>query len=111
MEGRWFRADVIAPPPEQQQHLESNRRLEHGSKPASQLQNAIERGLKARGLVQASDPATADFLVDYHVAVKTQTATVAAAIPAIREWLAAHLAAMQDGVGTSGIRIRKHPLP
>ncbi len=68
--------DVIAPPPEQQQHLESNRDWNTEAN-RKQLQNAIERGLKARGLVQTTDPATADFLVDYHVAVKTQTATAA----------------------------------
>jgi hypothetical protein len=72
--------DVIALPPEQQQHLESNRDWNTEAN-RKQLQNAIERGLKARGLVQATDPATADFLVDYHVAVKTQTATVARAYP------------------------------
>ncbi|MFI5096810.1 MAG: DUF4136 domain-containing protein [Candidatus Acidiferrales bacterium] len=68
--------DVIAPPPEQQQHLESNRDWNTEAN-RNQLKEAIERGLKKRGLVQAADPATADFLVDYHVAVKTRTATVA----------------------------------
>ncbi|HKM81065.1 MAG TPA: DUF4136 domain-containing protein [Candidatus Acidoferrum sp.] len=68
--------DVIAPPPEQQQHLESNRDWNTEAN-RKQLKEAIERGLKARGLVQSADPATADFLVDYHVAVKTQTTTVA----------------------------------
>jgi len=71
--------DVIAPP-EQQQHLESNRDWNTEAN-RKQLQTAIERGLKARGLVQTTDPATADFLVDYHVAVKTQTATVPVGYP------------------------------
>ena len=68
--------DVIAPPPEQREHLESNRDWNTEAN-RNQIKQAIERGLRSRGLVQASDPATADFLVDYHVAVKTETATVA----------------------------------
>jgi len=73
--------DVIAPPPpEQQQHLESNRDWNTEAN-RKQLKEAIERGLRSRGLVQVNDPATADFLVDYHVAVKTQTATVPVGYP------------------------------
>jgi hypothetical protein len=46
-----------------------------------QLQQAIERALKGKGLVQVNDPAKADFLVDYHVAVKSQRGTVPTAYP------------------------------
>lgn len=64
--------DVItsAAPP---QHLESNRDWNTEAN-RKQLQEAIERALKSKGLIQVSDPAMADFLVDYHVAVKTQKA-------------------------------------
>ncbi len=71
--------DVIAPP-EQQQHLESNRDWNTEAN-RNQIKNAIEHALRAKGLVQATDPATADFLVDYHVAVKTHTATVPVGYP------------------------------
>lgn len=72
--------DVInsAPPPEQ--HMESNRDWNTEAN-RDQLKAAIERALKSKGLVQVSDPNTADFLVDYHVAVKTQRATVGAVYP------------------------------
>jgi len=63
---------VPAPPP---QHLESNRDWNTAAN-RNQLQQAIEHALKSKGLAQVSDPSTADFLVDYHVAVKTNTATV-----------------------------------
>jgi hypothetical protein len=73
--------DVIkpeAPPPTQK--LESNRDWNtEGNR--TQLQQAIERALKSKGLTQVTDPATADLLVDYHVAVKTQTATVQRVYP------------------------------
>jgi hypothetical protein len=72
--------DVIGTPPEPQQHLESNRDWNTEAN-RNQIKNAIERALRSRGLVQATDPATADFLVDYHVAVKTQTATVPVGYP------------------------------
>ena len=71
--------DVIAPPPPQQ-HLESNRDWNTKANRKT-LQDAIERGLKSRGLVKVNDPATADFLVDYQVAVKSQTATVPVGYP------------------------------
>jgi Domain of unknown function (DUF4136) len=72
--------DVIttAPPPEQR--MESNRDWNTEAN-RDQLKSAIERALKSKGLVQAADPATADFLVDYHVAVKTQKATVGTVYP------------------------------
>jgi Domain of unknown function (DUF4136) len=72
--------DVItsAPPPDQ--HLESNRDWNTEAN-RDQLKVAIERALKSKGLVQAADPAAADFLVDYHVAVKTQKANVGAVYP------------------------------
>jgi len=70
--------DVIsqAPPPQ----LESNRDWNTEAN-RKQLQEAIEHALKNKGLVQASDPAAADFLVDYHVAVRTQRATVGTVYP------------------------------
>jgi hypothetical protein len=68
--------DVIkpeAPPPAQK--LESNRDWNTEAN-RTQLQQAIERALKSKGLTQVTDPAVAVLLVDYHVAVKSQTATV-----------------------------------
>lgn len=72
--------DVInsGPPPEQ--HMESNRDWNTEAN-RDQLKAAIERALKSKGLVQVSDPMTADFLVDYHLAVKTQRATVGTVYP------------------------------
>jgi hypothetical protein len=46
-----------------------------------ELRTAIERQLSERGLTQASDPATADFLVDYHYAMRRHTATVERVYP------------------------------
>ena len=71
--------DVITstPPP---QHLESNRDWNTEAN-RDQLKSAIERALKSKGLVQVTDPNAADFLVDYHVAVKTQKATVGNVYP------------------------------
>lgn len=71
--------DVISSQP-QPQHLESNRDWNTEAN-RQQLQQAIERALKGKGLVQVNDPASADFLVDYHVAVKTQKATVGTVYP------------------------------
>jgi len=70
--------DVITPSPTQ--HMESNRDWNTEAN-RKQLQEAIERALKSKGLIQAKVPATADFLVDYHLAVKTQQATVQAVYP------------------------------
>lgn len=72
--------DVItsAPPPEQR--MESNRDWNTEAN-RNQLKTAIEHALKSKGLTQVSDPAMADFLVDYHVAVKTQKATVGSVYP------------------------------
>jgi hypothetical protein len=75
--------DVITPAP--QQHMESNRDWNNGAN-RNMLQQAIERGLKDKGLVQVSDPATADLLVDYHVAVKGQQATVGTVYPGGWGW-------------------------
>jgi hypothetical protein len=68
--------DVIAPsaPAPAPQTLESNRDWNTQAN-RNQLQQAIEHSLKSKGLVQVNDPATAAFLVDYHVAVKARTAT------------------------------------
>jgi uncharacterized protein DUF4136 len=76
--------DVITPA-QPDQHLESNRQWNTEAN-RQQLKSAIERGLNSRGLVQVSDPATADFLVDYHVAVKTQKATVGDVYPGWGWW-------------------------
>lgn len=75
--------DVITPV--QPQHLESNRDWNTEANRA-QLQGAIERALKSKGLVQVNDPQIADFLVDYHVAVKTQRATVGQVYPGWGWW-------------------------
>jgi hypothetical protein len=74
--------DVINsnPQQEEQQHLESSRDWNTEAN-RDQLKAAFERALKSKGLVQVSDPNSADFLVDYHVAVKTQRATVGTAYP------------------------------
>ncbi|MGB7726648.1 MAG: DUF4136 domain-containing protein [Candidatus Acidiferrum sp.] len=73
--------DVITPaPPPPQQHLESNRDWNTEAN-RNRLKEAIEKTLKSKGLVQVSNPETADFLVDYHVAVKTQRATVGTVYP------------------------------
>ena len=70
--------DVISPQP--RQGLESNRDW-NTEENRMKLQSAIERGLASKGLVKVDNPATADFLVDYHVAVKTQRATVERVYP------------------------------
>lgn len=75
--------DVIAKPapaPPPPQHLESNRDWNTEAN-RTQLQQAIEHSLKSKGLVQVTDPATADFLVDYHLAVKSHNATVQTVYP------------------------------
>jgi len=76
-EDRVVSRDVIAP---ETQHLESSRDWNTEANRA-QLQEAIERALKSKGLVKVNDPASADFLVDYHVAVKSQKARVQTAYP------------------------------
>lgn len=70
--------DVIAPPPKQ--HLESSRDWNTEAN-RNQLKAAIEGAMKSKGLVQVGDPAAADFLVDYHMAVKTRKATVQSVYP------------------------------
>jgi hypothetical protein len=72
--------DVITPAPPPEQHLESNRDW-NTEENRDRLKSAIERALRSKGLVQTPDPAAADFLVDYHVAVKTQKATVGTVYP------------------------------
>jgi hypothetical protein len=72
--------DVINSGPPPDQHLESNRDW-NTQENRDKLRAAIERSLKSKGLVQVNDPATADFLVDYHVAVKTQKTTVGTVYP------------------------------
>ena len=68
--------DVIKPePPPPAQKFESSRDWNTEAN-RTQLQQAIERALKGKGLTQVTNPAVADLLVDYHVAVKSQTATV-----------------------------------
>jgi hypothetical protein len=48
---------------------------------SDRVKNAIQQSLTAKGLAQVSDPATADFLVDYHFAVQQRNATVQAVYP------------------------------
>jgi hypothetical protein len=74
------RDTINSAPPPPTQHLESNRDWNTEAN-RDKLKAAIERSLKSKGLVQVSDPNTADFLVDYHVAVKTQKATVGSVYP------------------------------
>src|ERR1700752_1139776 len=45
------------------------------------VKNAIAQTLTSKGLTQVSDPATADFLADYHFAVERRNATVPVAYP------------------------------
>jgi hypothetical protein len=71
--------DVITPNPPPQR-LESNRDWNTEAN-RDTLKMAIEHALKGKGLVQVPDAATADFLVDYHVAVKSQRATVGSVYP------------------------------
>jgi len=68
--------DVITPQPKQQQHLESNRDWNTEAN-RDTLKAAIAKTLQSKGLTQVSDASLADFWVDYHVAVKSRTATVA----------------------------------
>jgi Domain of unknown function (DUF4136) len=70
--------DVITQQPTQR--LESSRDW-NTEENRTKLRAAIERGLAAKGLVKVDNPATADFLVDYHVAVKTERATVERVYP------------------------------
>jgi hypothetical protein len=46
-----------------------------------QLRTAIERQLTVKGLRQVSDPAAADFLVDYHFAMRRRNVTVERVYP------------------------------
>jgi len=46
-----------------------------------ELRTAIERQLTAKGLTQVSDPAAADFLVDYHYAMRRRNVTVERVYP------------------------------
>jgi len=70
--------DVITPP--QKQRLESNRDWNTEAN-RDILKAAIARNLQSKGLTQVGDPSIADFWVDYHVAVKSQTATVQRVYP------------------------------
>lgn len=76
--------DVIVPdaqpPAAPRQRLESNRDWNTEAN-RDTLKAAIAKNLQKRGLRQATDPATADFWVDYHVAVRTQNATVERVYP------------------------------
>jgi hypothetical protein len=46
-----------------------------------ELRTAIERQLTAKGLRQVSEPAAADFLVDYHLAIRRHNVTVERVYP------------------------------
>ena len=73
--------DVIKPePPAPTQKLESNRDWNTEAN-RNQLQTTVEQALAKKGLTKAADASQADILVDYHVAIKTQTAAVAGAYP------------------------------
>jgi len=76
--------DVIAPDAQSQaaprQHLESNRDWNTQAN-RDTLKAAIGKNLHSKGLRQVTDPAVADFWVDYHVAVKTQNTKVGRAYP------------------------------
>jgi hypothetical protein len=76
--------DVITPegqaPPAPRQRLESNRDWNTEAN-RDTLKFAIAKNLQSKGLTQVTDPAVADFWVDYHVAVKTQQATVERVYP------------------------------
>ena len=45
------------------------------------VKTAIERNLTEKGLKEVSDPATADFLVDFHIAVRRRNMTVETVYP------------------------------
>lgn len=45
------------------------------------VKTAIERNLNEKGLKEVSDPATADFLVDFHIAVRRRNMTVERVYP------------------------------
>jgi hypothetical protein len=47
----------------------------------NELRTAIERHLTEKGLTQVSDPAVADFLVDYHYAMRRHNVTVERVYP------------------------------
>jgi len=76
--------DVIAPEGQPQaaprHRLESNRDWNTEAN-RDTLKAAIAKNLQKKGLAQATDPALADFWVDYHVAVRTQNATVERVYP------------------------------
>jgi hypothetical protein len=76
--------DVIAreekPQPAAGQRLESNRDWNTEAN-RDTLKFAIAKNLQSKGLTQVTDPAAADFWVDYHVAVRTENATVGRAYP------------------------------
>jgi hypothetical protein len=76
--------DVITPEGQPQaaprQRLESNRDWNTEAN-RDTLKSAIAKNLQSKGLTQVTDPAIADFWVDYHVAVRTQNATVERVYP------------------------------
>jgi Domain of unknown function (DUF4136) len=77
--------DVIANAPAPDQHLESNRDWNTEAN-RQRLKEAVERALRSKGLVETPDAAKADFLVDYHVAVKAQREVVGTAYPGWGWW-------------------------
>src|ERR1700756_4792668 len=68
------------PQPAPRQRLESNRDWNTEAN-RDTLKTAIAKNLQSKGLTQVTDPAVADFLVGFHVAVKTQNATVERVYP------------------------------
>jgi hypothetical protein len=76
--------DVITPEAQSQtaprQRLESNQDWNTEAN-RDMLKAAIARNLQSKGLTQVTDPTVADFWMDYHVAVRTQKATMERANP------------------------------
>src|SRR5258708_17443704 len=68
------------PQPAPRQRLESNRDWNTEAN-RDTLKSAIAKNLQSKGLTQVTDPAAADFLGDYHRAVRTQNATVESVYP------------------------------
>lgn len=64
-----------APGAAPQQHLESNREWNTEAN-RDRLKQAIDKGLRSKGLVRVDDPEKADLLVDYHVSVRTSRGAV-----------------------------------
>jgi len=49
--------------------------------PRNKVKTAVERNLSEKGLKEVSDPETADFLIDFHIAVRRRNMTVERVYP------------------------------